>query len=93
MFNERRNYKNLLWIILLIILCGCNTFINLDYSFEANYRFERCVNLDSEETHYAVKINCWHNWLKYYSEGQSSEKIRYAQARLDNLKREYGSVF
>jgi hypothetical protein len=48
------------------------------------------MNIDeSDETTKKDKVDCWSRWLEYYSNGQPSERLRFAKERLRVLIKGY----
>lgn len=48
---------------------------------EGDLRFEHCMALDHEQTKPQFRRACWEEWVRYYSFGQTRDRIDYATSR------------
>jgi hypothetical protein len=53
--------------------------------YECDVRFEHCYALDQGGGSVDVKKQCWREWLRGYTYGQSGDRIEYAAARFSEL--------
>jgi hypothetical protein len=53
--------------------------------YECDVRFEHCYALDQGNTSVDLKKQCWREWLRGYTYGQSGDRIEYAAARFSEL--------
>jgi hypothetical protein len=66
-------------------LVACGASINAIY--EGDVRFEHCMSLDdSAEIKPKIRTACWDEWLKFYTFGQTRDRIEYAKSRMRQLK-------
>lgn len=66
-------------------LAACGASINAIY--ESDVRFEHCMSLDdTEEVKPTIRNACWDEWLKFYTFGQTSDRIEYAKVRMRQLR-------
>jgi len=71
-----------LGVIVLSTACGAS--INAVY--EGDVRFEHCMALDSEkETKPTIRRACWEEWTKFYTFGQTRDRVEYARLRMKQL--------
>ncbi|MBK8937725.1 MAG: hypothetical protein IPM79_08795 [Polyangiaceae bacterium] len=62
-----------------VVFCfaGC---ASISKKYESEVRFERCYALDwKQDVDASIRSRCWEDWLVYYSEGQSRDRIEYAK--------------
>ena len=60
-----------------LTLAGC---ASISKKYEAEVRFERCYALDwKQDVDASIRSRCWEDWLTYYAEGQSRDRIEYAK--------------
>lgn len=74
----------------LAMSMGCISFVSLAAGctpryqslYDGDVRFEHCYRVD-EERQVAIidKLQCWQDWNRHYSYGQSRDRIGYASAR------------
>lgn len=66
-------------------LAACGAGIHALY--EGDVRFEHCMALeDTADVKPTMRIACWDEWLKFYTFGQTSDRIDYATVRLRRLR-------
>lgn len=66
-----------------LVSCGPS----VQYIYEGNIRFEHCYRLDLDPPVSPLQRRaCWRDWLDNYAEGQTRDRIEYAQRRLDALQ-------
>jgi hypothetical protein len=53
--------------------------------YECDVRFEHCYALDQGSATVDLKKQCWREWLRGYTYGQSGDRIEYAAARFSEL--------
>ena len=53
--------------------------------YECDVRFEHCYAMDQGSASPTAKKQCWHDWLRGYTYGQSGDRIEYAAARYSEL--------
>jgi hypothetical protein len=53
--------------------------------YECDVRFEHCYALDQGNASVDLKKQCWREWLRGYTYGQSGDRIEYAAARFSEL--------
>jgi hypothetical protein len=77
------------WGSLAVGLVGVLGAVACGPSFQAIYecdvRFEHCYALDQGVASVDVKKQCWREWLRGYTYGQSGDRIEYAAARFSEL--------
>lgn len=70
---------------LLVGLEGCGPSLRMVHQ-NASY-FERCHAADYDPSvRPPARRACWERWLAYYREGQPSDRVRFARARLAALE-------
>jgi hypothetical protein len=63
---------------------GCGASIHAVY--EGDVRFEHCMALDSRsDVKPTLRGACWGEWLRYYTFGQTRDRVEYARARARQL--------
>jgi hypothetical protein len=63
---------------------ACGASINVVY--EGDVRFEHCMALDDRATSKsAAQKSCWEEWGKYYTFGQTRDRVDYARLRQKQL--------
>lgn len=66
-------------------LAACGAGIHALY--EGDVRFEHCMALeDTPDVKVTIRTACWDEWLKFYTFGQTSDRIEYAKVRLRKLR-------
>jgi hypothetical protein len=66
-------------------LSACGASIHALY--EGDVRFEHCMALDdNQEVKPTIRTACWDEWLKFYTFGQTSDRIEYAKSRMRQLR-------
>lgn len=69
-------------IVLFELACGAS--INAVY--EGDVRFEHCMALDSRPgVKPTIHKACWAEWLKFYTFGQTRDRVDYAKLRIRQL--------
>jgi hypothetical protein len=53
--------------------------------YECDVRFEHCYALDQGAVSVELKKQCWRDWLRGYTYGQSGDRVEYAAARFSEL--------
>lgn len=55
--------------------------------YEGDVRFERCMSLDwAPQVDPALRRGCWEEWEKYYTLGQTRDRIEYARLQIGRLQ-------
>lgn len=55
--------------------------------YEGDVRFEHCMSLDdASEVKPAIRTACWDEWLKFYTFGQTRDRIEYGKSRMRQLR-------
>lgn len=68
---------------------ACGASINAVY--EGDVRFEHCMALDEQtDAKAAAQKGCWEEWVKYYTFGQTRDRVSYARQRQKQLSGESG---
>lgn len=66
-------------------LSACGASIHALY--EGDVRFEHCMALDDNpDVKSTIRTACWDEWLKFYTFGQTRDRIEYAKLRTRQLK-------
>lgn len=53
---------------------------SISKKYESEVRFERCYALDwKKDVDPGIRSRCWEEWVVYFSEGQSLDRIEYAK--------------
>jgi hypothetical protein len=72
-------------IALLTVLSACGASINAIY--ESDVRFEQCMALDSRaDVKPTLRRGCWHEWLNFYTFGQTRDRVEWARGRIRQLR-------
>lgn len=67
---------------LFVFACGPS----VSRVYEGDVRFERCMALDWQETVAAeIRRECWQEWRRHFTLGQTRDRIEYAERQLDRL--------
>ncbi len=54
--------------------------------YEGDVRFERCMALDWQgDVDAQIRRGCWEEWTRYYTLGQTRDRIEYARHEVDKL--------
>lgn len=54
--------------------------------YESDVRFERCMALDWQgDVDPQIRRGCWDEWVRYFTRGQTRDRIVYAKRELDKL--------
>jgi hypothetical protein len=53
--------------------------------YECDVRFEHCYAIDESAVSTEAKKQCWRDWLRGYTYGQSGDRIEFAAARVSEL--------
>lgn len=70
-----------------ISVLACGASINAVY--EGDVRFEHCMALDSHAGEKStIQVSCWDEWVKYYTFGQTRDRVEYARRRQRELSGE-----
>src|SRR4051812_17377322 len=63
---------------------SCGASINAVY--EGDVRFEHCMAIDAQPGELAEsRKTCWDEWVKYYTFGQTRDRVDYARLRRRQL--------
>jgi hypothetical protein len=66
---------------------ACGASINAVY--EGDVRFEHCMALDEHSDEKStIQRSCWDEWAKYYTYGQTRDRVEYARRRQKQLSGE-----
>jgi hypothetical protein len=64
---------------------GCGASIQAVY--EGDVRFEQCMAMDERpEASAQARRDCWHDWVAYYTYGQTRDRLAHAQLRIRELE-------
>jgi len=67
---------------LSVLACGAS----LNAVYEGDVRFEHCMALDEgDEVKSTLRKSCWEEWIKYYTFGQTRDRVDYARLRQKQL--------
>ena len=67
-------------VLLLPLLAACGASIQAIY--EGDVRFEHCMALDStRHGKPTIRRACWQEWIKFYTFGQTRDRVEYARLR------------
>jgi hypothetical protein len=80
---SRRALHGLGGSALLAFLGGCGPSFQAVYEGERN--FEHCYALDETQASVEAKKDCWREWLRGYTYGQSNDRVEYAATRFSQL--------
>jgi hypothetical protein len=53
--------------------------------YESDVHFEHCYALDEKNVSEDIKKDCWREWLRGYTYGQSNDRVEYAATRFSQL--------
>jgi hypothetical protein len=71
-------------LVALALPSACGAGINALY--EGDVRFEHCMALDSQkEVKPTIRRACWEEWTKFYTFGQTRDRVDYAKMRVKQL--------
>jgi hypothetical protein len=71
-------------LLALAFPSACGTGLNALY--EGDVRFEHCMALDSQrDVKPTLRKACWEEWAKFYTFGQTLDRIDYANLRMKQL--------
>ena len=71
-------------LLLLPLLAACGASIQAIY--EGDVRFEHCMALDSRpDGKPTIRRACWQEWVKFYTFGQTRDRVEYARLREKQL--------
>lgn len=73
----------------LMALLGLGTACgaSIQAVYEGDVRFEHCMALDSrQEVKPTIRSACWEEWTKFYTFGQTLDRIEYAKKRTKQLQ-------
>jgi hypothetical protein len=85
-------YQRSAWTVRLALsafgvfgISACGASINALY--ESDVRFEHCMALDDNaKVKQTIRTACWDEWLKFYTFGQTRDRIEYAKLRSRQLR-------
>ena len=64
------------------ISCGAS----IQAVYEGDVRFEHCMAVDAQpDVKPAIPSTCWEEWLKFYTFGQTRDRIEHARTRVKQL--------
>jgi len=66
-----------------LVLAGCGPSFQATY--ECDVHFEHCYALDESGASVQAKKDCWRDWLKGYTYGQSRDRVEYGGTRYSQL--------
>lgn len=85
--TPRRGVLYALLLVSLMPACGAS----LNALYEGDVRFEHCMSLDAQiEIKAKIRRACWEEWTKFYTFGQTRDRIEYAKHRLRQLNQMQG---
>lgn len=64
-----------------VIACGPS----FQAVYESDVHFEHCYALDEKSVSEDLKKDCWREWLRGYTYGQSNDRVEYAATRFSQL--------
>ena len=69
------------------LVAGCfSCGASIQAVYEGNVRFEHCMALDSRpEIKPTIRRACWEEWAKFYTFGQTRDRVEYARLRQHQL--------
>lgn len=74
----------LIAFVSVIALTACGASIQAIY--EGDVRFEHCMALDSRpDVKPTLRSACWEEWVKFYTFGQTRDRVEYAKLRQKQL--------
>jgi hypothetical protein len=66
----------------LLVACGAS----IQAIYEGDVRFEHCMALDSRpDGKPTIRKACWQEWVKFYTFGQTRDRVEYARLRAKQL--------
>lgn len=69
-----------------LLMAACGASINARY--EGEVRFEHCMALDSRpDVKPTLRRACWEEWVKFYTFGQTRDRVEYATVRQQQLSK------
>jgi len=70
--------------VVALVTASCGASINAVY--EGDVRFEHCMALDMEKhVKPTIRKACWEEWTKFYTFGQTRDRVEYAKLRMKQL--------
>jgi len=76
--------RGALALVVIALSTACGASINAVY--EGDVRFEHCMALDAEkDTKPTIRRACWDEWTKFYTFGQTRDRVEYARLRMKQL--------
>lgn len=76
---------------LLLLIAGTATTAcgaSLNAVYEGDVRFEHCMALDSRpDVKPTIRRACWEEWVRFYTFGQTRDRIEYATLRQKQLSK------
>ncbi len=70
--------------LVALVTASCGASINAVY--EGDVRFEHCMALDIEkQVKPTIRKACWDEWTKFYTFGQTRDRVEYAKLRMKQL--------
>lgn len=74
------------WALLFSALAASACGAGLGAVYEGDVRFEHCMALDENpNTRPTIRRACWDEWTKFYSFGQTRDRIDFARQRVRQL--------
>jgi len=68
----------------VLVTASCGASINAVY--EGDVRFEHCMALDTQkQVKPTIRKACWDEWTKFYTFGQTRDRVEYAKLRMKQL--------
>jgi hypothetical protein len=75
--------------VVFAVACGAS----VSEVYEGDVRFERCMALDWQgDVDPQIRKGCWEEWTRYFTLGQTRDRIEYAHRELDKLSPTSSSV-
>jgi hypothetical protein len=85
--SRSRTSRKTRWVVAAALGLGtvsCGASIQAVY--EGNVRFEHCMALDSRnDVKPTIRRACWEEWVKFYTFGQTRDRVEYARLRRQQL--------
>lgn len=76
----------LLLAALLVAVTALSCGASIQAVYEGDVRFEHCMALDSRpDVEQPLRKLCWEEWIKFYTFGQTRDRIDYATKRVKQL--------
>jgi hypothetical protein len=72
-------------LLLLASLAGVACGPSFQAVYEGELHFEHCYALDQMNVGDEAKKDCWREWLRGYTYGQSNDRVEYAATRFSEL--------